>query len=358
MKITTSRPALADTLNWVAQAIAKKPMTPVMSGVKLVATGDRLHLSAFDYDVSHEAFVTADVIADGECLVPATFMRAIVAKMRAKDVELVLDGETLTVRSGRSAYSTRVLKLGDYPSLPKTPPRIGSIDAAALLAGLSVVVHPIDDASPHEQVRGLRIEAGDTLELVGMDRFRVATAAMSWEGAPAALTVPSKAFHAAAKGMNREVQIGVSESAIGLADDQRRVTIRLYEEGFTPIWRKFLEPDTSAPSALVDAAEFCDAVKRAGTLASEVMWIGVAFGDGEVRIDIDGEEIGSGSDVIEAETAGEASGYLNYSHLAAALDVVPSGRVSVTRGGVGKPWCINPVDHPNVHLAVMGKAQS
>jgi len=358
MKITTSRPALADTLNWVAQAIAKKPMTPVMSGVKLVATGDRLHLSAFDYDVSHEAFVAADVIADGECLVSAAFLRSIVAKMRAKDVELVLDDDMLTVRSGRSAYSTRVLKLGDYPSLPKAPPKVGSIDASDLLQGLGVVVHPIDDASPHEQVRGLRIEAGEDLELVGMDRFRIASAALPWTGDAVALTVPSKAFHTAAKGMNGVVQIGMSETAVGLADEQRRVTIRLFEKGYTPLWRKMLEPIPESSSALLDAAEFSDAVKRAGTLASEVMWIGVAFRDDELTIDIDGAEIGSGSDVVEAETSGEASGFLRPDHLAAALDVVPSGRVLVSRLGPGKPWQISPVDHTNIRLAVMGKAQS
>jgi DNA polymerase-3 subunit beta len=358
MKITASRPALADALNWVAQAIAKKPLSPVMSGLKITASGDRLHLAAFDYEVSHEAFVTADVASEGECLVSAAFMRSIVAKMRAKDVELVLDDDTLTVRSGRSAYSTRVLKLGDYPSLPKTPPKVGSIDASDLLGGLGVVVHPIDDGSVHEQVRGLRIEADEDLELVGMDRFRIATAALPWDGEKVALTVPSKAFHAAAKGMNGAVEIGASESAVGLTDEHRRVTIRLYEAGYTPLWRQMLAPVPNASTAVLDAAEFSDAVKRAGTLASEVLWIGVAFRDGELHIDVDGAEVGSGTDVLEAETTGEASGFLRPDHLAAALDVVPSGRVRVSRLAAGKPWQINPIDHPSIRLAVMGKAKS
>ncbi len=358
MKISLSRPELADALNWTAQAIAKKPMSAAMTGVKVTASGTRVHLAAFDYDVSHEAFVAADVASEGECLVSATFLRAIVAKMRAKDVELVVDGDTLTVRSGRSSYSTRVLKLGDYPSLPKTPPKVGTIDAADLLAGLAVVVHPIDDGSPHEAVRGLRIEADEDLALVGMDRFRIATVTVPWAGEKVGVTVPSKAFHAAAKGMNGAVTIGVSETGVGLSDEHRRVTLRQLEPGYNTVWPQMVDPNPDAASAVLDAAEFSDAVKRAGTLASEVMWIGVAFRDGELFIDVDGAEVGSGSDVLEADVTDEATGPMRPEHLAALLDVVPSGRIRLSRVGTGKPWQIHPLDHPHIRLAVMGKAQS
>lgn len=358
MKITLSRPELADALNWTAQAIAKKPMSAAMTGVRVAASDGRVHLSAFDFDVSHEASVPADVVSDGECLVSATFLRAIVAKMRGKEVELVLDGDTLTVRSGRSAYSTRVLKLGDYPSLPKAPPHVGTIDAADLLSGLAVVVHPIDDGSPHEAVRGLRIEAAEDFTLVGMDRFRIATVAVAWEGRQVGVTVPSKAFHAAAKGMNGPVSIGVSESGVGLSDEHRRVTLRQLEPGYNTVWPKMVQPNPDAASAVLDAAEFSDAVKRAGTLASEVMWIGVAFRNDELLIDVDGADVGSGSDVLEAEVSGEATGLMRPEHLAALLDVVPSGRIRLSRVGTGKPWQIHPLDHPHIRLAVMGKAQS
>jgi DNA polymerase-3 subunit beta len=136
MKIRAERSALADALTWVSQAISKKPMNVVLSGVRIVASGEHITLSAFDYDVSHEARVAAEVVGEGECLVSAAFVRSIVASMRAKDVELVLDGDVLTISSGKAAYTTRTLKIEDYPTLPPSPPTVGTIEAGDLLAGL------------------------------------------------------------------------------------------------------------------------------------------------------------------------------------------------------------------------------
>lgn len=361
MKIAANRPELSDALTWACQVVPKNPQNLVLTGLRIVAANGEVHLSAYDFDVSHEATVKADVLTEGECLVPATFVRGIVARMRGEEIELVLDDDTLTVRSGRSAYTARVLKFSEFPVLPKSPPVVGVIDAADLLNGLGVVVHPIDDGSPHPQVRGLRIEStGDDFEMVGMSRFRIATVALPWvRRGDIAITVPSKAFLAAAKGMNGPVSIGANEGSVGLADGQRRVTMRALPEGFTDLWRKMCAADESAPSAILDAAELSDAVKRAGTLAGELMWLNVAFADGELVVDIDADEAGSGSDVLDAEVTGEARGVLNPTYLANALDVVPSGRVLIARPtGGGKPWVIQPLDHTNIRLAVMGKAQS
>ena len=137
MKITAERAPLADAVSWVAQAIPKNSQAPALAGMKLTAAEGSLTLQAFDYDVSHTATIgdlDVSVASEGECLVSGKFVREIVASLKGKAIELVLDNSALTISAGRASYRTRVLNLGDFPHLPKRPAEVGKISGARLAA--------------------------------------------------------------------------------------------------------------------------------------------------------------------------------------------------------------------------------
>lgn len=360
MKIRLDRKPFADALAWVGQAIAKSPVSPELAGIRLSAAGDTMTASAFDYDVSHTARLTAEVAGEGECLVSGRFLRAIVAGMSAGEVELTLDAGALAITSGRASYRTRAMAIENYPTIPTSPAAVGEVDADELVSALAAVRHPIDDGSPHEQVRGLRIVGGNELVLVGMASPQIARAVVPWTWRSDLLvTVHCGHFEAAAKGLRGTVTIGREDGVIGLADTERAVTLRTYAEGYTPLWQKYLEPADDVPTAVLDSADLREALKRVRELnvAAEGA-VTVTIGDGEFTLSGLSDGVGEGADVVEADTDGSISRGFAPRLLTEALAAVPGGPVKVSAGTAHQPklWLVEPLEHPHLTFAVMTKA--
>lgn len=307
MKIRSDRKALAEALTWVAQAVPRGPSLPALSGIRLSAAGDTLTLSAFDYDVAHQARLSVEVGDEGECLASASFLRAFVGALPGKHVELTADDTSLEISSGRSNYRTQTMALADYPNLPEVPATAGVVDGDQLASAVSDAVGPVDDAAPAEGLRGLRLAVNeDGLQVVGLSSSMLIRREVDWTGEDLAATVPGKAISAAIKGMAGEVSIGVDESAVGISDAGRTVTIRRLAGEFAD-WTKVLRPASQDRFGLVvERDELLDALKRAAIVAKE------AKDESAVMLVIEEDSIelaaaaghAGGREVLEAQSEG------------------------------------------------------
>lgn len=352
MKIRAERKPLADAVAWVSQAVPRQPHVPALSGIRLRAEGKTLTLSAFDYDVSHEARLQVEVASEGECLVSAAFLKTIVTALTGVEVELALDGAALTIGSGRSTYRAQTLDLGDYPSLPDVPPTLGTVQAEELARAVTAAAPPVDDASPTEGVRGMHWEAeDDELHVLGVASSTVIHRTLPWPGAPLDVTAPSKPLLAAVGGLSGDVAIGVSDSAIGLSDAGRTVVIRILTTTFAK-WRLAVRaPSDDRFSVTVDRDELIEVIKRAGLLTRDSKDGGkVLIGIDLDSIEITAEESSSGgSEVISAEADGREAIAFNPSILLPALAAMEPGAIRLGLGvrrspDMGSFMTIRPAD--------------
>lgn len=347
MKIRANRKPLADALAWVSQALAKGHAVPSLSGIHLSTSEGTLTMRAFDHHVGHTAQLPVDVIDDGEALVSGRFLATVISGLRGGEVELVLDGRDLTIRSGRSTYRTRLMLVGDYPKLPGFPTRVGIIDADTLGALTKAVAAPVDDGSPRETTAGVHIEAGDgePLWVVGSDdqarSVHVARGQWSQDAAIDA-TVPSLALAAAVKGMEGGVELGVTDGIFALRDNARTVTMRTYNSKFlSGKWRAVLAAasENTKASILADRDGLADAIKRVAALGDDgrESYVGLVVTPDAITI-TGGAEIGDGEDVIDAEGPPDTTAWLglNASLMVQALAAVGPGQVSLGLGAVGE----------------------
>jgi len=307
MKIRAERKQLAATAAWVAQALSRNPATPDLAGIRLRAEGNTLTLSAFDYDVHHEARLAVEVAGEGECLVSGAFLRTITAELSGREVELVLGGERLTISAGRSTYRANLLDLGSYPTLPDAPATSGIVDAYALADAVSSCIGPTDDAAPVPAVAGLRVEAADgTLDLIGTDGRLLVHRSLEWEGEDFGVTLSSSAVAAAVKGLSGPVAIGVTESSVGLSDAERTVVMRTISHKYAQ-WRLAVRPaDRDRFGVIVERDDLAEAVKRAALLTRADKDAGAVV----LTIERDSIEVTSsdatagGSEVLDAQADG------------------------------------------------------
>ena len=69
LKFRLARDDFADAVAWVAKNLPSRPTAPVLAGVLLTGTDEGLTISGFDYEVSSEVQVPAEIAATGSVLV-------------------------------------------------------------------------------------------------------------------------------------------------------------------------------------------------------------------------------------------------------------------------------------------------
>ena len=92
MQIRVERDALAHAVTWAARTLPSRPSMPVLSGVMLVAEGDSLTLSSFDYEVSARVNCPVDVLEPGKVLVSGRLLADITKSLPAAPVVVKVDG--------------------------------------------------------------------------------------------------------------------------------------------------------------------------------------------------------------------------------------------------------------------------
>ena len=131
LKFRVSREEFADSVAWVARSLPSRPPVPVLGGVLLDATEAGLTVSGFDYEVSAQVRVSADVTTAGQALVSGRLLADITKSLPNKPVDVTLEGTRVLISCGSAKFSLPTMPVEDYPQLPhvistRVPSRVTS----------------------------------------------------------------------------------------------------------------------------------------------------------------------------------------------------------------------------------------
>ena len=343
MKFRLDRDVLADSVAWAARTLPTRPSMPMLAGLLVEAADSGLTMSSFDYEVSGQVAVPADVDEPGRVLVSGRLLADIARSLPARPVEISADTSRVEVRCGRSTFTLPTLPVEDYPALPDMPSSSGAIAGSVLAAVVAQVAIAAgkDDTLP--TLTGIRVEVtGDSITLAATDRYRLAVRQFAWSperaGLDTAVLVPARTLADTAKALAgcETVLIslagtGVGEGLMGFEGDGRRTTTRLLDGEF-PKYRALL-PAESATVATVDTAALAEAVKRVSLVADRNTPVRLTFSGEEVLLRAGAGDEAQASEAIEGKVEGEAVEIaFNPTYLLDGLGVVgtPSTRLSFT----------------------------
>ena len=289
MKFTVDRVRFADAVAWVAKAAdSAHSTTPILAGMLIdAAESGELHLSAYDYEMSSRAAVSAIVSEPGDCLVSAAVLGKLMAAADGDEVEVSCDDRTVTITCGRDVWDLALMNAYDYPSLPQIDEptgRVSADDLAAAFKQVGPVVHRGKGAEIGHTGVYFDVE-GDSLALVATDRVRLAATEIPWQSDdPDTYTaiVPPRLvadFCAAASG---EVGVAFTRghdgkvTVVALSCAGRVSTVRVIEASF-PAWRNYFARVEEAVSKAQEAGTAAvvrvetDVLSRALTKAGAVI---------------------------------------------------------------------------------------
>ena len=355
LKFRLVREDFAEAVAWVARSLPSRPTIPVLAGLLLTGSEDGLTISGFDYEISAEVQVPAEIASPGSVLVSGRLLSDITRSLPAKPVDVTVEGRRVSLTCGSARFSLPTLAVEDYPALPTLPEETGviSADLFAEAIGQVAVAAGKDDTLP--MLTGIRVEiSGDTVVLAATDRFRLAVRELTWSTSSpsleAAVLVPAKTLAEAAKagtsGSEVHLALGAGsavgkEGLLGIRSAGKRSTTRLLDAEF-PKFRQLLPPEHTAV-ATVGVAELTEAIKRVALVADRGAQVRMTFGEGVLNLSAGGDDVGEAEEDLPVEFAGEPltiafnPGYLTDGLGSLHTDRVTFGFTTPSRPAVLRP---------------------
>ncbi len=317
LKFRLVREDFADAVAWVARILPSRPTIPVLSGVLLTGSDDGLTISGYDYEVSSEVRVAAEIASPGSVLVSGRLLSDITRALPAKPVDVSVEGTRVSLSCGSARFSLPTMAVEDYPTLPSLPEETGvvSSDLFAQAIGQVAIAAGRDDTLP--MLTGIRVEiSGEKVVMAATDRFRLAVRELTWStdsaDIEAAVLVPAKTLAEAAKagtaGPDVHLSLGSGESVgadglLGIRSDGKRTTSRLLDAEF-PKFRQLL-PSEHTAVATIGVAELTEAIKRVALVADRGAQVRMEFGPDGLRLSAGAEDVGRAEEDLPVEFSGE-----------------------------------------------------
>lgn len=298
MRLQCDREVLVEALARACRATTARPAVRVLGGVRLVAAGGMLTLTATDLELTVSTSLDARVDDDGIAVVPARALTAIVQALDGDAVQLAAAGATLAIRSGDSDFRLNTLPAEDFPEPPALHDATRfAVDGALLaeLAGRVLRVASTDLSRP--VYTGVRLTArAGTLTLVATDGYRLATA-------KAELAVPELDALVPARALAEVVRLGAGPMTVELTSNLVRfsvpgceVTARVLDG--RPQDHEQILASPFEHRAGVPRATLLRAVDRAALVAERGGAVELSFGDGEIRVRAQSAELGQADERV------------------------------------------------------------
>lgn len=181
VRVTVDRAALLSALTVVKSAVPSRSATPVLSGVLLDAADGALTVSGFDNDLSIRIRLDAAVASPGRVLLPGRMLFEVVKNSHGRDVVIRTEAGKAVIAPGTSVFTLKALPVEQYPALPDMPVHGGTVFVQQFFAAVKKVLRATGRGDSVPALAGVRVEFDDKrMILVSTDRFRMATAELTW----------------------------------------------------------------------------------------------------------------------------------------------------------------------------------
>lgn len=321
VRIRAAKEDLAGAVGWVARNLPTRPSQPILRGMIFQADDEGLQLAGYDYEVSTQIRLSAEVDIPGRFAVNGKLVSDIVSKLPNKPVEMHFDGSKVKVTCGSSRFELPSLTLEDYPQLPVSPADTGRIEPSVLAEAIAQVAVAASKDESLPMLTGILMETKDSkVTLAATDRFRLAVRTFDWEQIPSGntkLLVPAKTFAETAKSLDTSSsepvtlafgdgsegrQIG-SEGMLAVLAAPRRTTTRLLDSEYPNIHALLPSQHRSMAVARVDQLQ--DAIRRVSLMADHGAQIRMDFSEGQVLLSAHGDEVGHAEEAVACDFYGE-----------------------------------------------------
>ena len=344
MRFSIARQNLDKGIQRVLAVISPKTTLPVLANFLVRADEKRksVSLTATDLDMTVTTSVDATVEEGGGVTLPAKRFAEIVRELGDADMEVSVDGEEISIRSGRSKFKIVGIPEEEFPTLPKSDPASAfSVDASTLAGMVDKVSFCISRDETRPSLNGAYWEfSGGSMSLTATDGHRLATIEAQGDfKVPAGknLIVPPKALGHVVRIIGAEggdtVKVAVHENHLTFFIGTTTIDSRLLEGPF-PNYAQVIPKDNDK-TLVVSRDELMSAVRRVAVLSDTLTHqVRMTLSKKKIELVVSTPDVGEAKEVVPGAFDGEKMevGY-NANYLLDVLKHIESEDIRFLLGG-------------------------
>ncbi|MCU1582102.1 MAG: polymerase subunit beta [Microbacteriaceae bacterium] len=315
MKFQVNRDVFSEAVSFAVKLLPQRTTLPILSGVLIETTESGLTLSSFDYEVSAQTEIAAEIEEPGRILVSGRLLADIASRLPNAPVQFSSEDARINVVCGPAKFTLLSMPVEEYPTLPQVSEQSGLLPAEAFSTAIAqvAVAASRDDVTP--VITGVQLEVTEnSLSLVATDRYRVAVREIEWDSGDKPLTetltalVPARTLQEIGKtfGHSGTISVAITNSddreLIAFRADKKTVTSLLIKGNFPPVKRLF--PETVDNYAVINTAELIEAVRRVSLVLEREAALRFTFTIDGVTLEAIGSEQAQASETIDAHLSG------------------------------------------------------
>lgn len=264
---------LCEAVLKVSKAVSTKTPNPILEGIKLFAEDGSLTLSATDGELSIEKKIKADIIIEGETVVPGKFFSEFLKKLTNERIELNLNERNqLKIKYTDSEGEISCYNTLEYPGFKKIESEeyfaLKKCDLKSLI-NKTIFAVAIDDSRPILKGCLLEVEQNQ-IKAVALDGYRLALVKKPVVNTNVNISVivPAKSLNEIAKILDESeeiVNVYIQKNMLMVDLNDTKITTKLLEGDFLNY--KQIVSNNFETNITINKAQFEDALERASLLS-------------------------------------------------------------------------------------------
>lgn len=314
MKFTIERHHLLKPLQQVCGALGGRPTLPILGNLLLKVEEGVLSLTATDLEVELVSKVTLESEFEaGSVTVPSRkFLDICRGLPDDSTITIVLEGDRVQVRSGRSRFSLSTLPASDFPNIEDWQQEVAvTVTQAELKSLIDKTQFSMANQDVRYYLNGMLFELDQTtLRSVATDGHRMAVATVALEGSfdNKQIIVPRKGVQELSKLLDapeQPVTLQIGSSNIRAEVNNYVFTSKLVDGRF-PDYRRVM-PQNTDKTLETNCDELRQAFSRAAILSNEKFrGVRVNLADNEMRITANNPEQEEAEEMLDVNFQGDA----------------------------------------------------
>ena len=314
MKFQVNRDVFSEAVSFAVKLLPQRTTLPILSGILIETTDAGLTLSSFDYEVSAQTEIAAQVDEPGKVLVSGRLLADIASRLPNAPVTFATEEGRISVTCGSANFTLLSMPVEEYPTLPQISEQSGVLPAELFAAAVSqvAVAASRDDVTP--VITGVQLEISEnSLSLIATDRYRVAVREIEWTGGESSkegvtALVPARTLTEIGKTFGHSGSISVAITStderelIAFQADKKTVTSLLIKGNFPPVKRLF--PEVVDNYAVINTGELIEAVRRVSLVLEREAALRFTFSIDGLTLEAIGSEQAQASETIDAFLTG------------------------------------------------------
>ncbi|PJE64215.1 MAG: DNA polymerase III subunit beta [Candidatus Ryanbacteria bacterium CG10_big_fil_rev_8_21_14_0_10_43_42] len=334
MKFTVLKDNLKEAVLLAEKTTGRKSSLPILSAILITAEKGRITLTATNLETGIEITLPGKIEQEGRIAVPARVLSSYVGLLRDEQVEGLLEGDNLVLKTGAGRTVMRVYPADEFPLLPKTEEgHMIELPARTVRDSLRrvAVAAATSDIKP-EIASILFAFTPKDLIIAATDSFRLAEAKITGtygvSGDGMRFLLPVRSAHELVRLLDNEdgsVEAYISKGYVTFLTKRFRMVSRL-TEGVYPDYERII-PTKFITEAQVKRDDVLEMLRLSSVFIGKLQDVAL-FVDpaGIMRVDTVNAEVGENTSHIPVEAKGETMQIsFNHRYVLDGLTQLPGG---------------------------------